>query len=262
MTIKSKDNANIKLYRELLRSKKSRQEKGLFAIEGVNLCMEAIKENIDIQCVLLTQDAGEKHTKEAFALASNADRIYTITDALSNYLSETKTPQGVFAICKILDKSSIVDKIDIGRRHILLQNMQDPGNLGTIIRTADALGLDGVILTDDCVDIYNPKVIRATSGSIFRLPIYYEDSVVNVAKVLHNKQIKLYGAVVGIPKARELGEFKFEDSLVIAIGNEGNGLTSEAISACDDLLTVKMKGNAESLNAAMAAGIIMWEMQK
>lgn len=262
MTIKSKDNPNIKLFKELSKSKKSRYDNGLFTIEGVNLCMEAIKEDIQVICVLLTQDAGEKYTEEAFSLASSADRIYTITDVLAKYLSETKTPQGIFAICKILDKSSIVDKIDIGRRHILLQNMQDPGNLGTIIRTGDALGIDGVILTDDCVDIYNPKVIRATSGSIFRLPIYHEDDVPYVARILRDKGIKLYGAVVGYTKAKEIGTFQLEDSFVIAIGNEGNGLTSDAISACDDLLTIKMSDNAESLNAAIAAGIIIWEMQK
>lgn len=259
MEISSKDNTVIKLYKELAQSRKSRYEKGLFAIEGEKLCREAAENVIEIKVLLVTADYILKHGTAYEEISRNSEKIYTITNSLSKKIGDTGTPQGVFAICKMLDKNIETNKAC--GKIILLENLQDPGNMGTIIRTADAFGIDAIIISADCVDVYSQKVLRATTGSVFRQRIFVSDNLVKTAEDLKKSGIGVFSAVVDTD-AEKIGELTFPKSCAVAIGNEGAGLTDELKAVSDCRVTIKMKGKTESLNAGVAAAVIMWEMTK
>ena len=141
----------------------------------------------------------------------------------------------------------------------MLENVQDPSNLGTVLRTADALGLNGVIMTSDCCDIYSPKVCRGAMGALFRVPFMIIDNAPSFIRDF-NKHGRSFAAVVR--NADSVTDADFSGNTLIVVGNEGNGLTKETIEACSSAVTIKMCNNAESLNASIAAAILMWEMIK
>ncbi len=254
--ITSKDNPNIKLYRKLSESKKFRREKSMFVLEGVRLVEDAFRENAALCAVFAAESCAENFLSRS-EISDN--RLYIIPDELGNKLSDTGNTQGVFAICGMPERLSVSETVRKGGRYILLHEVRDPGNLGTIIRTADAVGVDGLFLSD-CCDLYNPKVIRSTMGSIFRLNVS-EGDFGEIFPVFAEKGVKTYAAVVD-SDAVSLTECDFSDGAAVLIGNEGNGLPREISSICNERLTIKMQGNINSLNAAMAAGIIMWEFTK
>lgn len=253
--ITSKDNPNIKLYRKLLTGKKHRRETGLFPLEGIRLISDAVRENAELHSVFVTESCADRLSQQGEAL--NFPEAFLISDELADSMADTDNTQGIFAVCKALDKPKFSDTIKRGGRYILLRSVQDPGNLGTIIRTADAMGVDAVFLSD-CCDLYNPKVIRSTMGSIFRL---------NVSEVLFNEVFPMFEqrgvptfAAVIDPDAVSLTDCDFSNGGTVLIGNEGNGLPQEISDMCSVKTTIKMHGSVNSLNAAMAAGIIMWEL--
>lgn len=258
--ITSKDNPNIKLYVKLASSKKHRKENGLFTLEGVRLIGDAVKENAELHSVFVTESYVKKLSQQGEALNfPDSAGVFEITDEIGNKMSSTDSAQGVFAICRCLEKSAFCDIVKSGGRYLLLHSIQDPGNLGTIIRTADAVGVEAVFLAD-CCDLYNPKVVRSTMGSLFRL---------DISEIKFDEDFPLFGER-GVPSfaavidsdAESLTECDFSKGGVILIGNEGNGLPCEVSAMCTKRLTIKMQGNVNSLNAAMAAGIIMWELVK
>lgn len=261
MLISSKDNANVKFFNKLSQSKKARNEYGLFPLEGYRLILDAIKENVELHCVFISENAIVKYSEALDLLERNgfSDKVYFITEEVEKKLSDTVNPQGIYAVCKKLDKILSADTILSNGKYIILHELQDPGNLGTIIRTADAVGIDGIFLTGNSCDIYNPKVVRSTMGSLFRMSMYCEEDIRNVLEIFKEKNIISYAAVID-NDACSLSECKFSNGSVVLIGNEGNGLPDEISSLCDSRLTIKMNGNINSLNAAMATGIIMWEM--
>lgn len=254
--ISSKDNPNIKLFQKLSESKKYRTQYGMFVLEGIRLCTDAATEN-NINILMITEDANEKFGSSLQKIIDKSEKTIYISNELGKKLSDTGTTQGVFCICNILDKIQLTSKIKNNGRYIVLDNLQDPGNVGTIIRTADAVGIDAIIMCG-CCDIYNPKVIRSTMGSVFRIPIII-DSIDNVIDIFNKTNIITYASVVD-DTAEELTSCDFSKSCAVVIGNEGNGLSQETVNKCKHKLTIRMKGNVNSLNAAMAAGIIMWEM--
>lgn len=259
MLITSRENPNIKLYLKLASSRKHRREAGMFVLEGSRLCLDAASENAVFHCVFVTESAQEKLGTQLDVLEEKVgERYFIIPDALAEKLSDTGAPQGVFAIGRMLDKNELSSTICSDGKYIILNNVQDPGNVGTIIRTADAVGISAVILCNSC-DVYNPKVIRSTMGSLFRLPVLDECDYDEVLAVLQEKGICSYAAVVDT-HALSLTECDFSGGCAVVIGNEGNGLTQSDAQRCDRALTIHMKGNVNSLNAAMAAGIIIWEM--
>ena len=259
--ITSKDNGKIKLYQKLCTLKKARNEYNMFTLEGVRLVCDAILENAELNCILATKTFFEKYSEAVDLLKSKNlyDKVITISDELAIKLSDTKNPQGLFAIAKKLDKIFCADTILYGNKFIILDNLQDPGNVGTIIRTADAVGIDGIFMTEDCCDIYNAKVVRATMGSLFRQQIYCNLKINDIFELFENQSITTYAAVID-KDAQSLVDVSFAKRCATVIGNEGNGLSKETALKCDKRLTIKMNGNINSLNAAMAAGIIMWEM--
>ncbi len=255
--INSKDNPLVKRMVSIMENKKDRQKNGLFAIEGLRFCRDAVLSNVDIKTVLLTEEFKEKHSSDFDFFCSNCADVRLISDAVCKKLGTTVNSQGVFCLCSIPENK----KDFSGDKYIVLENLQDPGNIGTVIRTAEAFGINAVILAGNCADIYSPKVLRSTMGSIFRIPIFSFNDISELKMDLTANDIKLFGAVLN-SDSKKLSSIFFPKKVAIAIGNEANGLSENAKELCDDFIFIEMNGNAESLNAAVAASILMWELQK
>ncbi len=254
----SKDNPSVKLFRKLITSKKERIINRAFALEGKRLVFDALKNNAPIEKLFITESALEKYREQLKEYDSIQKLL--ISDELGKRISDTGNTQGIFAQCSFIEERDNLINLKHRGKYVVLINIQDPGNAGMIIRTADALGLDGVIFSGSC-DIYNPKVVRATMGSIFRIPVFYgivEEDIFNKLKAF---DIPSFAAVVD-SNVKDLKTTDFSNGGAIFIGNEGNGLGESVISKCTEKITIKMNGNIESLNAAMATGIIMWELMK
>lgn len=257
--LKSKDNINIKNAVKLKKSAKYRRETGYFIAEGVRLCMDALYSNTVIDTFFVTENALKKYSCEYNKLSEYADKTFVVSPSLFLSISDTDTPQGFLCIIKVLDKTSQFDTIKNSDKFLALDNLQDPNNLGTILRTAEAFNISGVILSKDCCDIYSPKVVRGSMGAIFRLPFLICDTLSNF--LTNNPRLTSYAAVVS-PDADKVTDIDFISPCVVAVGNEGNGLKSDTIEKCSNCVTIPMKGRAESLNASIAASILIWEMMK
>lgn len=254
--ITSKSNPSVKLYQKLSSQKKERQRYGLFVLEGERITEDALKAEA-VRTLLMTEKAYEEsRLRELY----DCPETLVISDELARYISQTETPQGVFAVCRMYERPPVISD---GGRYIVLYGLQDPGNMGTIIRTADALGIDGIYLCG-CCDLYNPKTIRATMGSVFRCRIGTAADDGELFSVLSGGNILTAASVIdsGAEPVMSLTELPENCRLAVFIGNEGRGLPEDIPVRCDMRITIPMHGNINSLNAAMAAGIIMWEMKK
>lgn len=262
--IKSKENKQLKRYAKLASSKRYRQQEGAFVVESVKLVKEAFGSGVEFETVFVTAACYEKLKEAQDALSEKFFQTVTFTlvdESLENKLSLAKSPQGIYAICKILDKSLALSTIYNKGNYCFLSGLQDPGNVGTIIRTAEAFGIDGVILSEDCCDFYNPKVLRAAMGTAFRIPVLQaEDSSAFLQEAKRAGCLTIASVVT--PSATDIREIAYasEHGNILLIGNEGNGISKELEALCTHTATIRMRGKAESLNAAMAAGILMWEM--
>lgn len=266
MHINSKDNPKIKLYKKLASNKKYRDEQGLFTIEGARNCVdtayEALCENITIEAVFYTAQALEKYKNnlsvdDIFRCVDD-DKIFEISQELADKMTDEGSSQGIFMIAKKLDIPFCEDNIDKGGKYLVLDGLQDPGNLGTLLRTADAVGVSGAVMTDNCVDLYNPKVVRSAMGSISRLKIFVVKRFEEAAELFGKVGILTAAAVVR--DGESITDFDFSKPCAVVIGNEGKGLPNEHVELCDRKITITMHGNIESLNAACAGTIILWEM--
>lgn len=255
--ILSKDNKIIKYISKLQSSAKFRREEHCFVAEGLRVCLEAVLSGAKILTVLVTDTALNKHAEALESLLYCGAEVYLTSEKAMSACCETKTPQGVICIIKTLDNN--IDLDTINNKYILLECVQDPSNLGTVLRTADALGINGVVMTKDCCDIYSPKVCRGAMGALYRVPFLIIDNAPDFIREFNLKGTS-YAAVVR--DASSVCDVKFKGTSLVAIGNEGNGLTEETINACSHCITIEMRNNAESLNASIAAGILMWEMMK
>ncbi len=255
--ILSKDNKIIKYISKLQTSAKFRREECRFVAEGLRVCLEAVLSGAQVDTVLVTDTALQKHADTLKPLLNCGAEIYLTSEKAMSACCETKTPQGVICIIKTLDNN--IDLDTINNKYILLECVQDPSNLGTVLRTADALGINGVIMTKDCCDIYSPKVCRGAMGALYRVPFLIIDSAPDFIREFNLKGTS-YAAVVR--DASSVCDVQFKGTSLVAIGNEGNGLTDETVNACSQRITIEMHNNAESLNASIAAGILMWEMMK
>lgn len=268
MLIESTANPKIKQYIKLRDSKKSRRELSMAVIEGARFCSDALAQErqgrLNIVCVFATEQALDRYAEyidRAYFDSDRSGKYFVITQAVAGKMADTGNTQGVFAVVRTWDMPFTAESLSGGGRYVVLDNLQDPGNIGTILRTADALGLDGAVLANRCCELYNPKLLRSTMGSIFRIPIYMADDLKTAAEIMHGAGIKLYAAVVD-ENAVPLGSFMFKEGSAVVIGNEGSGLSVSDADICDERITIHMRGNAESLNAASAAAIILWEMSK
>lgn len=255
--ISSKDNDQIK-YIKKLKDKKFRDEKNEYIVEGIKLVKEAIEENAKIKTIVICEDCEYAESLEQSILYEIAkyNCIY-VTKKIFFSITDVVNPQGILAI---VEKEDSIDKIDYKEDIILaLDGIQDPGNLGTILRTADSANLKQIILSADCADPYNPKVVRSTMGAIFRMNIITSE---NLAKTLQMvKKHKFEIVATSLDTDKSVYDIKFNKK-VIVIGNEANGVSKEILDLADQKVIIPMLGKTESLNASVAASIMIYEYVK
>jgi RNA methyltransferase, TrmH family len=228
-------------------TKKERDHTGKYLIEGFHLVEEALKEQIVLE-VIVNQDM-EMPTR----FSMDETEVVYVTNDVMKAICDTETPQGIAAVCE--QKPISLDHVKLDRL-LLLDRIQDPGNLGTMIRTADAAGMDAVILGEGCADPYNPKVVRSTQGSLFHLPLVK----VNLAEFIDSLDIPVYGTALegGVPYE----QVEKADKFALLVGNEGQGVSKELLSITTKNLYIPIYGKSESLNVSIAAGILMYYLRK
>ncbi|MCT4794097.1 MULTISPECIES: TrmH family RNA methyltransferase [Exiguobacterium] len=242
--ITSTKSETIKRLKRLM-TKKGRQESGQFLVEGEHLVDEAIRAGRLVQLIV-----GESYTpKRSWRLDQMP--VLELSDHVADILSETEKTQGVFAV---VNMSPVERKM----KHVLvLDRIQDPGNLGTMIRTADAAGFDTVLLGKGTVDPYNAKAVRATQGSLFHVNVRTVDLLETLPE-LKSDGFHVYGTA--LEKAKSYDQIDFGDRVALVIGNEAQGVHADVLALCDTRVHIPMLGDAESLNAAVAAGILMYRI--
>ncbi|MBE5966754.1 MAG: RNA methyltransferase [Lachnospiraceae bacterium] len=253
--ISSSSNAQVKNLNLLQKKAKAREEQGVFVVEGRKMFEEARDAGLLVKTYACESFYQEK-LQEDGAYFHDLD-YEVITDALCKEISETKTPQGIMGVVTKTENSltDILKKPD--PLLLLLEDIRDPGNLGTILRTAEGAGVTGVILNRSCVDIYNPKVIRSTMGSIYRVPFYRAEDFIGTIAEIKKQSITIFAAHL-LGRVYDTDK-SFERGCAFLIGNEANGLSEEASQMADIRIKIPMAGKVESLNAAVAAAILMYE---
>ena len=266
--ITSPQNKYVSLARGLT-NKKNREKEKIFRFDGVKLMCEALKRGVEFSFILASDC-------EWSSVIDKAEKLYGIresdipcpvifvNDSLFERLSEEMAPEGVICVAKYA--KNIVDVADIGgfsklvrdEKVLLLESVRDPLNVGAILRVAAAFGVNSVIVSRDCADIYNPKTLRASMGAVFGLKVFKVDSIPETVGELKDSGRRVFAAALD-PNSVKLGEFKIMPGDCVIIGNEGHGLSNEAISACNNTVFIPMSDGVESLNAATAAAVLVWE---
>ena len=241
----AKENPAVKQYRKLARLKKERMAQRKFVLEGVRLVTDACANGARLSHLMVTQDAWEQHAADWAQLDSRQTKISLLSDALAAQMGETEHPQGVFAICEMPEVIPLEKLLQTGNSYLLLHQVQDPGNLGMMLRTADALGIAAVICSQSC-DWYAPKVVRATMGSLFRVPVLQVPAIEPVLQACRMQGVETCAAVVRQP-AEWVGQATFSGRTAVLIGNEGNGLPEEVANACARRITIPMHGLSLSM---------------
>ncbi len=265
--ITSSQNKYVSLARALS-DRKQRRKSSLFRFDGVKLLCEAVTRGIELDFLLVREstlgDVSEK-AERLYSLTSEDlnCRVIAVTDSVFDKISEENAPEGVIAVAKYdtlrhRELSSKEITAGTGERILLLESVRDPQNVGAILRTAAAFSVDRVIMGRDCADIYNSKTLRASMGAVFSTRIDIVDSISETVVRLKKFGRRVFAAALD-DRAMRLGETRFEQSDCVVIGNEGHGLSNETISACDASVYIPMAKRVESLNAAVAASVIMWE---
>lgn len=244
MLITSLSNDKIKGYIKL-KNRKYRKKTKTFLVEGMHLVLEAYKKGV-IRELIIQEDA---------VVPLNASTIY-VTNEILSALSELETPPTIMAVCNMREEKEIK-----GDKILLLDGIQDPGNLGTIIRSAVAFHIDTIVLGQDTVDLYNSKVIRSTQGMIFHINII-EDDLTNVINKLKSEEVPVYGTRVNYGIDVKSLKEKDRRKYALVVGNEGNGVSEEVLDICDEYLYIDINENTESLNVAIATSILLYELDR
>ena len=253
--ITSKANGQIKNIIQLQKKGKVRSEQQVFVIEGTKMFQEAPEEQI-----VKTYVSRNFYEKEEQRRLLSGREMEIVEDQVFESIADTKTPQGILSILKQYHYT-LEELLKEDRPHLLLlENLQDPGNLGTIIRTAEGAGVTGVIMSSDTVDIYNPKTIRSTMGSIYRMPFFYTNSLSEVIGELQSRKISCYAAHLKGKVDYDVPDYRAGTAFLI--GNEGNGLSEKLSEMANEYIRIPMCGKVESLNAAAASAILMYEVQR
>lgn len=252
INITSTSNETIKYFISL-NDKKTRMNAKRFIVEGYHLVNEASKTNL-LEAIISTD---EKELKKI-----NNVKRYLVNDAIINKIATTKNPQNILGIVKMLDHN-ITNLLPIIKGNktklIMLDDVNDPGNLGTIIRTAAGLGYDGIIMSPNTVDLYNEKVIRSTQGVMFKIPII-KANLQEIIKLLKKEKVFCIGTA--LTNAKDVKHIAKKDKFAICLGNEAKGISKEVLDNMDENVKIAMKNDVESLNVSIAAGIIMYEMME
>ena len=276
--ISNKDNKKIRYIRSLLEKGNIRKKSKAFVAEGIKLVDEALEYSKVLEVVCSESLYGEiisgdlsgnrllaENDKNITNYVKKGSSLLVVSDMVFKSMSETKTPQGILAVVEMPDYG-LLDKGFLEQAYtkngkiklLVLEDTADPGNLGTIMRTAEAAGVTGVIMGKGTVDIFNPKVVRSTMGSIFRLPFVYVEDVKATIKELKKMGISFYAAHLKGKKSYK--DIKYSDKSAILVGNEARGLSNEVAELADNYVIIPMSGKVESLNAAVAAALMMYEV--
>lgn len=275
--ITSAANKGIKNVMLLLSKAKERRKQQVFVAEGIKMFLEAPVSGIS-QVYLSEQLAEELETGASFAMgeekpsgkegAALSDKLYTVKQSgralveivktdIFNKMCDTKTPQGILCVVS-MPEYHLDEMLETNEGlFLILEDIQDPGNLGTIVRSGEGAGLSGIIMSSHTVDIFNPKTIRATMGSIYRVPFIYTDDLADAVRTVKNAGIKTYAAHLAGKTAYDKENYRGASAFLI--GNEGNGLSRETADLADLYVRIPMLGEVESLNAGVAAALFMYE---
>lgn len=254
--ITSSSNGRVKQLVQWQKKRKARDEDQVFLVEGIRMFVEAPEERV--REVYVSESFYNKKKAEL-----NLDRwgrkLEILSDSVFAHVSDTKTPQGVLLVMEqmLYSLETVMQEPQGAQLLMVLDNLQDPGNLGTILRAGEAAGVTGVIMSQDTVDIYNPKVIRSTMGSIYRMPFVYVENLPQVVEKLNASEIHTYAAHLKGRNSYEAEDYR--KGTAFLIGNEGNGLRDEVADAAEIYVKIPMCGAVESLNAAVASSVLMFE---
>lgn len=250
--ITSTSNAKIKNLTKCMKTSKERKKQNIYLVEGLRMFMEIPRES-HVE-TYATENFYETHSELFEGL-----NYELVAEHVMHSIADTKTPQGVVSIVK--RPHYTVSEVCSGDKPLImaLENLQDPGNLGTIVRTAEGAGVTGIIMSKDTVDIFNPKVVRATMGSIFRVPFCYVDNLTDCVEKLKEQDFISFSAHL---QGKNFYDFDYTNSTIFCIGNEGNGLSKELSEATNCKIKIPMMGQVESLNAATASTVLMYEAMR
>ena len=265
--ITSSQNKYVSLARSLS-ERKQRQKSSLYRFDGIKLLCEAVRKGVKLEFILVMAGAYDSvctKARELYSLELEeiGCRTVVVDGLLFERISEENAPEGVISVAaydgeKHRELSGCEVSAEAGERILLLESVRDPGNVGAILRSAAAFSVDRVILGRDCADIYSSKTIRASMGSLFLMRIDRVDSVRDAVTALRGAGRRVFAAALD-ERAVRLGELEIREGDCVVIGNEGHGLQSETIAACDNTVFIPMSGEVESLNAAVAAAVLTWE---
>ena len=257
-----------------LTDRKARETAREFRFDGIKLFEEALRYGLSLRAVFLRESSVERVRAAAERVGvrdawERVERILVLSDELFDKISEEKSPEGVICIAKYIDKFqkniTIYNSADFlqmkNESVVLIESVRDPSNVGAIIRSAAAIGVDRLILSADSADIYHPRAVRASMGTLFSQPIDRVPSLPTVIRGLQQSGRRVFAAALHT-SAGMLGDFAVQDGDCVVIGNEGHGLSPETVEACDACVMIPMTDRAESLNAAVAASILMWEFHR
>ena len=244
---------------KLIKSTKDRKKQGRYIVEGIKMVLEAVNMGI-AERVFVSEEWWQEYIEKGGEKGVFDACGYEVLEKQTfKQLTDTVTPQGIIAVVSMKNDSvdNVIESVKKENicRLLILENLQDPGNLGTILRTAEAAGYKGVLMNKGTVDIYNPKVVRSTMGAIFRVPFAYAESMDEIISICKENDITVYGAAL---EGNDIREEKYDDALAFIIGNESSGMTEESKKVCDKLVKIPMCGEVESLNASVAAAILMY----
>ena len=253
-TITSKDNEFIKHIRKL-KDKKYRDESNEYVVEGVKLVEEAVKENAKIKQIIVCEDTTRTYEIPTHIMLEIAKyECISVSDKIFNIITQVTNPQGIMAI---IEKNAQDAQIDYSKDIIVvLDDVQDPGNLGTILRTVDSIGLNQIIVSKGTADAFNSKVVRSTMGAIFRIKIIEVENLAQAIKEMRKHHFKLM--VTSLQTKNSIYDIDFNKKIIV-IGNEANGVSKEIQDMADEKAKIPMLGRTESLNASVAAGVVMYE---
>lgn len=252
--ITSKDNEVIKKIRKL-KEKKYRELNKQYIVEGIKLIEEAIEEKVKIDTIIVCEDCVENHSIDQKLLYEIAkyNCIY-VSEKVFNFITEVTNPQGILAI---IQRENIQEEIDYTQDMIVvLEGIQDPGNLGTILRTIDSVGLNQIIVSNKTADAYNSKVVRSTMGAIFRVNIIEVEDVIKTLKEMKKHKFKI--VATSLQTNESMYDIDYQKKVLI-IGNEANGITKDIMEVADIKVKIPMLGKTESLNASVATSVILYE---
>lgn len=267
--ITSTANSRVKRIVQLQEKSRARINENVFIAEGIKMFEEAPPDRIlelYIEEKLYESVKNEKLFSKIKECFDKGIPVETVTEEVFEKMSDTRSPQGILCVLERFsyNREQIVqDAVERrdgkGQRplFLLLEDIQDPGNLGTMVRTAEGAGADGIFMTRKTVDIYNPKTIRSTMGSLYRVPFAYTDDFEEIIGLLHRKNIRVYAA--HLKGTQYYHEIDYKEGSAFLIGNEGNGLKEETAGMADCYLKIPMEGQLESLNAAVAAALLMYQ---